>query len=48
MRIQKVRIVDLVEYTKQDDVDWGKDEGGFVGTVAQDSASSNDEDNEDF
>ena len=32
---------------KQDDVDWGKDEGGFVGTVAQDS-NNNDEDNEDF
>ena len=48
MRMQKVRIIDLVEYSKQDDVDWGKDEGSFVGTKEQDSDSTNDDDNEDF
>ena len=47
MRIKKVRIVDLVEYAKKDDVDWGKDEGSFVGTTAEASEDS-EEDNEDF
>jgi len=47
MRMQKVRIMDLVEYAKKDDVDWGKDEGSFVGTTAEDS-NENEEDNEDF
>jgi len=27
----------LVEYSKKDDGDWGKDEGSFVGTTAKDS-----------
>jgi len=31
MRMQKVRIVELVEY--QDKIDWGKDSGSFVGTA---------------
>ena len=31
MRMQKVRIVELVEY--QDKIDWGKDSGSFVGTI---------------
>ena len=31
MRMQKVRIVELVEY--QDKIDWGKDSGSFVGTT---------------
>ena len=31
MRMQKVRIIDLVEY--QDKIDWGKDSGSFVGTA---------------
>ena len=31
MRMQKVRIVELVEY--QDKFDWGKDSGSFVGTI---------------
>jgi hypothetical protein len=47
MRMQKVRIMDLVEYTKKDDVDWGKDEGSFVGTTAE-ASEDTDEDNEDF
>jgi len=47
MRMQKVRIMDLVEYAKKDEVDWGKDEGSFVGTTAEDS-NENEEDNEDF
>ena len=49
MRMQKVRIIDLVEYSKQDDVDWGKDEGSFVGRELEKvEASDSDEDNEDF
>ena len=47
MRMQKVRIMDLVEYTKKDDVDWGKDEGSFVGTTAE-ASEETEEDNEDF
>ena len=49
LSMQKVRIIDLVEYSKQDDVDWGKDEGSFVGRELEKvEASDNEEDNEDF
>jgi len=54
MRIQKVRIITLVEYTKQDNIDWGKDESTFVGTTAEATTkteeviTSTDEDDEDF
>ena len=47
MRLKEVKIIELVEYVKKDEVDWGKDEGSFVGTTAEDS-NENEEDNEDF
>ena len=49
MRMQKVRIIDLVEYAKKDEVDWGKDEGSFVGRELEKvEAPDSTEDNEDF
>ena len=47
MRLKKVRIMDLVEYAKKDEVDWGKDEGSFVGTTAE-ASEDTEENNEDF